>query len=62
MTRRSRKLQARKTPRNTAVRRATAKTTDLVRDPLYRAKGVGRSKDGRSASDHDEFLYGWRRR
>jgi antitoxin (DNA-binding transcriptional repressor) of toxin-antitoxin stability system len=27
-------------------------------DPLYRAKPVGRSTDGRSAADHDSFLYG----
>ena len=27
------------------------------RDSLYRAKSVGRSKDGRTAADHDELLY-----
>ena len=27
-------------------------------DSLYRAKAVGRSKDGRPASDHDNDLYG----
>jgi antitoxin (DNA-binding transcriptional repressor) of toxin-antitoxin stability system len=27
-------------------------------DPLYRAKPLGRSADGRSAADHDELLYG----
>jgi prevent-host-death family protein len=30
-------------------------------DPLYRARAVGRSRDGRSAADHDEVLYGARR-
>ena len=27
-------------------------------DPLYRAKPIGRSTDGRSAADHDRLLYG----
>lgn len=27
-------------------------------DSLYRAKAVGRSKDGRPAADHDDVLYG----
>jgi antitoxin (DNA-binding transcriptional repressor) of toxin-antitoxin stability system len=27
-------------------------------DPLYQAKALGRSGDGRSAADHDEVLYG----
>ena len=27
-------------------------------DPLYRAKAVGKSVDGRSAADHDAVLYG----
>ena len=27
-------------------------------DPLYRAKPLGRSVDGRSAADHDGLLYG----
>ncbi len=27
-------------------------------DPLYRAKAVGSSTDGRSAADHDAMLYG----
>lgn len=31
---------------------------DLEKDPLYEAKAVGRSKDGKSAADHDEILYG----
>ena len=31
---------------------------DLEKDPLYRAKPLGRSVDGRSAADHDGLLYG----
>jgi antitoxin (DNA-binding transcriptional repressor) of toxin-antitoxin stability system len=31
---------------------------DLKKDSLYRAKPVGASKDGASASDHDRILYG----
>jgi antitoxin (DNA-binding transcriptional repressor) of toxin-antitoxin stability system len=27
-------------------------------DPLYRAKAVGQSRDGRTAADHDAVLYG----
>ena len=27
-------------------------------EPLYRAAPVGRSRDGRSAADHDSLLYG----
>jgi prevent-host-death family protein len=34
----------------------------LAEDPLYRAPALGRSGDGRMARDHDEILYGWRRR
>lgn len=30
----------------------------LTDDPLYRARAVGRSSDGRTAADHDAFLYG----
>jgi prevent-host-death family protein len=30
----------------------------LKDEPLYRAKALGRSKDGRSAADHDALLYG----
>ncbi len=26
-------------------------------DPLYRARPVGRSADGRSGADHDQVLY-----
>ena len=29
----------------------------LAEDPLYRAKPLGRSTDGRSASEHDLLLY-----
>lgn len=32
----------------------------LEDEPLYRAKAVGRSRDGRSAADHDAVLYGKR--
>ncbi len=32
--------------------------SDLEADPLYRAKPLGRSTDGRSAADHDAILYG----
>jgi len=30
---------------------------ELAKDPLYRAKPLGRSIDGRSAADHDGILY-----
>jgi hypothetical protein len=30
---------------------------DVENDPLYRAKPLGRSTDGRSAADHDSVLY-----
>ena len=39
-----------------------AELPDLKHEPLYRAKAVGRSRGGRRAVDHDEILYGWRRR
>lgn len=29
----------------------------LDADPLYRAEAVGRSRDGRSAAEHDAMLY-----
>ena len=29
----------------------------LEKDPLYHAKPVGRSRDGRTAADHDSLLY-----
>jgi len=35
-----------------------APRTSLEADPLYRAKAVGRSRDGRNAADHDAVLYG----
>ena len=31
---------------------------ELSDDPLYRAPEVGRSRDGRTAADHDALLYG----
>ena len=31
---------------------------ELPEDPLYHAKPLGRSVDGRSAADHDALLYG----
>lgn len=31
---------------------------DLADDPLYRARPVGRSTDGRTAAEHDTALYG----
>jgi antitoxin (DNA-binding transcriptional repressor) of toxin-antitoxin stability system len=33
-------------------------TGEVTEDPLYRAKPLGRSVDGRSAADHDALLYG----
>jgi len=30
----------------------------LQADPLYRAKAVGKSVDGKTAADHDASLYG----
>jgi prevent-host-death family protein len=30
---------------------------ELAKDPLYRAKPLGRSTDGCSAADHDALLY-----
>jgi len=32
-------------------------TGELAQDPLYRAKALGRSADGRRAADHDALLY-----
>jgi len=37
---------------------APGEAGDLEGDPLYRAKPLGRSTDGRSAADHDSLLYG----
>jgi antitoxin (DNA-binding transcriptional repressor) of toxin-antitoxin stability system len=31
--------------------------SDLASDPLYHAKSLGRSTDGRSAANHDSLLY-----
>ncbi len=33
-------------------------TVGLAEDPLYRAAPVGRSRDGRTAANHDSLLYG----
>ena len=33
-------------------------TVSLADDPLYGAKPVGHSRDGRRAADHDSLLYG----
>lgn len=41
-------------PLNEAERVAVS----LADDPLYRARPVGRSSDGRAAADHDALLYG----
>lgn len=41
-------------PVNDAEQAAVA----LTDDPLYRAGALGRSSDGRAASDHDAVLYG----
>jgi prevent-host-death family protein len=30
----------------------------LDEDPVFRAEAVGRSRDGRSAAEHDAILYG----
>jgi len=30
---------------------------DLSREPLYHARAVGRSTDGRTAAEHDAVLY-----
>jgi antitoxin (DNA-binding transcriptional repressor) of toxin-antitoxin stability system len=30
----------------------------LQTDPLYHAKAVGKSRDGKTANDHDAILYG----
>lgn len=32
--------------------------TDLADDALYRARPVGRSRDGQTSTDHDTLLYG----
>jgi len=40
------------------VDQAEAPRSPLEADSLYRARGVGRSTDGRTAADHDSTLYG----
>lgn len=30
----------------------------LAEDPIYRARALGRSSDGRASRDHDRILYG----
>jgi len=37
--------------------KAAIDARELRHDPLYRAKPVGRSWDGRSGADHDALLY-----
>lgn len=45
------------------VEAAIAQTVvPLTEDPVYRAPAVGRSSDGWSSRDHDELLYGARKR
>jgi prevent-host-death family protein len=36
---------------------AGVEAVSLADDPLYRAKPVGSSEDGRTSVDHDAFLY-----
>jgi antitoxin (DNA-binding transcriptional repressor) of toxin-antitoxin stability system len=40
------------------VGEAEAPRGPLASDPLYRAAAVGRSRDRRSAAEHDSLLYG----
>jgi prevent-host-death family protein len=40
------------------VSEAEQGSVPLADDPLYHAPAVGRSKDGRTAADHDTVLYG----
>ena len=40
------------------VESVRASDSPLEADPLFRAEAVGRSRDGRSAADHDASLYG----
>jgi len=42
------------------VDESTESRLPLESDPLYRAKAVGRSKDGLTAAEHDLALYGER--
>jgi prevent-host-death family protein len=39
------------------VEEAPTAVGDLESDPLYHAKPLGRSTDGRLAADHDSLLY-----
>ena len=39
------------------ISQAEQPPVDLTNDPLYRAGAVGRSKDGRTAAEHDTLLY-----
>ena len=36
---------------------AEGASVPLAEDPLYRADPVGRSRDGKTAADHDDLLY-----
>ena len=38
--------------------RLAATAAPLAEDPIYRARAVGRSGDGRASRDHDRILYG----
>ena len=40
------------------VSEAAEPALPLADDPLYRAGPVGRSRDGRTAADHDALVYG----
>jgi antitoxin (DNA-binding transcriptional repressor) of toxin-antitoxin stability system len=40
------------------VNDAAHESVALMDDPLYQARAVGHSRDGRSAADHDADLYG----
>lgn len=40
------------------VNEAEQPGVELTDDPLYGAAAVGRSRDGRTAADHDRELYG----
>ena len=37
---------------------AAVPAADLAEDGLYRARPVGRSRDGQASTDHDTTLYG----
>ena len=39
------------------INEAGAPALPLADDPLYHAKPLGRSRDGRTAADHDSLLY-----